>query len=62
MSASSALSPHVSHQLARALQNLQYGTVQLIVHEGRLVRIERIERIRLTDPPDAPAPPPVEPV
>lgn len=32
----------------QALQGLRYGTVQLIVHDGELVRIERIEKIRLT--------------
>ena len=37
--------------IARALKNLQFGSVQLIVHEGEVVRIERVERIRLTDQP-----------
>ena len=35
--------------LERALRNLRYGTVQLVVHDGQIVRIERMERIRLTD-------------
>ncbi len=30
-----------------ALKDLRYGYVQLIVHDGVLVRVERIERIRL---------------
>lgn len=33
--------------LRDALKGLRYGTVQIVVHEGRLVRMERIERIRL---------------
>lgn len=37
----------VIEQLARALQNLKYGIVELTVHEGRVVQIERRERIRL---------------
>ncbi len=31
----------------RALKDLQYGTVQIVVHEGKLVRVERIERLRI---------------
>jgi len=37
----------VIEQLARALQSLKYGIVELTVHEGRVVQIERRERIRL---------------
>ena len=40
-------------QLARALRGLAYGSIQLIVHDARIVRIERLERIRLTGPPEA---------
>ena len=47
------LSPATTQQLERALRGLQYGTIQLVVHEGRVVRIERLERIRLTDPSEA---------
>ncbi|GEM_PF-4214885 len=36
-----------------ALKDLRYGMVQLVVHEGKLVRIEKIERIRL-DPSNHP--------
>ena len=35
--------------LERALRDLRYGTVQVVVHDGQIVRIERVERIRLTD-------------
>lgn len=43
----SALSPEVAQQLAAALRGLAYGSIQLIVHDARIVRIERVERIRL---------------
>ena len=39
--------------LTQALRGLRYGTIQLVVHDARIVRIERIERIRLTDPSEA---------
>jgi hypothetical protein len=42
--------------LRDALRDLQYGTVQFVVHEGRVVRIERIERIRLPSQEDVPKP------
>lgn len=41
------LEPTVSSSIERALEALRYGSVQLIVHEGQIVRIERLERIRL---------------
>lgn len=39
--------------IKEALKDMRYGTVQLIVHDGQLVRIERTERIRLTGLPEA---------
>ncbi|GEM_PF-3424424 len=33
--------------ITHALKDLRYGSVHLVVHDGRLVRIERVERIRL---------------
>ena len=47
------LPPSLRVQLEHALRNLRYGTVQLIVHEAQVVRIERMERIRLTGSPEA---------
>lgn len=43
----------LTQQIQRALHGLQYGSVQLVVHEGQVVRIERVERIRLTGSPEA---------
>ena len=40
-------------ELERALRDLRYGTVQLVVHDAQVVRIERLERIRLTGSPEA---------
>ena len=39
--------------LEQALRGLAYGSVQLIVHDSQIVRIERLERIRLTTPTEA---------
>ncbi len=42
------LSPELTQQLTQALQGLTYGSIQLIVHDSQVVRIERIERVRLS--------------
>lgn len=33
--------------IARALTGLQYGAVEIVVHNGRIVQIERREKLRL---------------
>ena len=47
------LSPALARQLEHALDGLEYGSIQLVVHEARIVRLERVERIRLTGSPEA---------
>lgn len=34
-------------QVERALRDLRFGSVELIVHDGRVVQIERKEKVRL---------------
>jgi len=45
------LSPTITHELETALRGLRYGSIQLVVHDGKVMCIERIERIRLPAPP-----------
>ena len=47
------LNQELIDRVGLALKDLQYGSVHLILHEGRVVRIERVERIRLTGSPEA---------
>ena len=47
------LAPELLPAIERALQDLRFGYVQLVIHEGQLVRIERVERVRLTVPSEA---------
>ena len=42
------LPPETLRHIERALQRLDYGSIQLVVHDGQIVRIERVERTRLT--------------
>ncbi len=41
------VSPALLDQIARAIQTLRYGTVQVTVHDARVVQIEKHERIRI---------------
>ncbi len=47
------LPPETLQRIDQALTDLRHGSVQLIVHEGQIVRIERTQRIRLTVTPEA---------
>jgi hypothetical protein len=40
-------SERLTDKILRALSGIRYGSVEIIVHEGRVVQIERIERLRL---------------
>jgi hypothetical protein len=34
-------------ELLRALSSIRYGTVELVIHDGRVVQLERREKVRL---------------
>ncbi|MGF9714319.1 YezD family protein [Paenibacillus naphthalenovorans] len=35
-----------THRIIQSINGLEYGTVQIVVHDGRIVQIERTERKR----------------
>lgn len=37
--------------IAHALRQLRYGSVEITVHDGRIVQIERKEKLRFETPP-----------
>jgi hypothetical protein len=41
------LDPALARELALALSSIRYGTVELVIHEGRVVQLERREKVRL---------------
>lgn len=43
------LYPETIEALRRALSDLSYGSVEITVHDGRIVQIERREKVRLTE-------------
>ena len=42
--------PHGIDTIIAALEDLRFGSVEITVHEGRIVLIERREKFRLTKP------------
>ena len=45
---SETLAAAVARRIAQALRGLEHGSIQLVVHDSQIVRIERVERVRLT--------------
>lgn len=42
----------VQDRLSEALQGLKYGTIEIQIHDSRVVRITRTEKVRLDYPAD----------
>jgi hypothetical protein len=40
------LEPALARELAIALRSIRYGTIELVIHEGRVVQLERREKVR----------------
>jgi hypothetical protein len=38
----------VIKEILKAIQTLRYGSVEIIVHEGRVTQIEKHEKVRFT--------------
>jgi hypothetical protein len=42
---------HLPTTILRAIREIRYGSVEIIIHDSRIVQIERKEKIRMdTDP------------
>ena len=39
--------PEIEQEILRAVRGLRYGSVEIIVHDSKVVQIERREKIRL---------------
>jgi hypothetical protein len=35
------------HALEQALRSIQYGTIELIIHDGRVIQLEKREKVRV---------------
>jgi hypothetical protein len=47
-----AVSPELLQQIGDAIRSMRYGTVQVTVHNARVVQIDKIERVRFTPATD----------
>ena len=42
-----SLPPLILRELEQALRTIRYGSVELVIHEGRVVQLERREKVRV---------------
>lgn len=40
------LPPVLLQELEQALRSIRFGTIELVIHEGRVVQLERREKVR----------------
>jgi len=40
------LPPALLPELREALRSIRYGTIELVIHDGRVVQLERREKVR----------------
>ncbi|MBI5317628.1 MAG: YezD family protein [Nitrospirae bacterium] len=38
---------HLTQNILRAIQEIRYGSVEIIIHDSKVVQIERREKIRI---------------
>ena len=44
----------LTQQILRALQEIRYGSVEIVIHDSKVVQIERKEKFRLQQPGNKP--------
>ena len=44
----------VLEQIAHAIRGVRFGSVQIVIHDSRVVQIEKAEKIRVESPPTCP--------
>jgi hypothetical protein len=42
---------HLTQKILRAIQEIRFGSVEIIIHDSRIVQIERKEKIRIDSDP-----------
>ena len=40
------LAPEIADQIVSILQGIRFGSVEIVIHDGKVVQIERKEKIR----------------
>ncbi|MBI3320193.1 MAG: YezD family protein [Candidatus Omnitrophica bacterium] len=44
--------PELLQQIADAIQSIRFGSIQLTIHDSRVVQIEKAEKVRVNAPAD----------
>jgi hypothetical protein len=47
LSSNKEWSPNIEQEILRAIRSLRYGSVEIIIHDSKVVQIERKEKIPL---------------
>lgn len=47
------LGADLASQIAKAVREIRYGSVEITIHDGQVVQIERKEKLRLDLKPDS---------
>jgi hypothetical protein len=40
---------YIADQIALALQGIQFGSVEIVIHDGKVIQIERKEKLRFDE-------------
>jgi hypothetical protein len=40
---------NIANQIAAALQGIRFGSVEIVIHDGKVVQIERKEKLRFDE-------------
>jgi hypothetical protein len=43
-----AIPPGLLQELVRALESIRFGSIELVIHDGRVVQLEKREKLRLS--------------
>jgi len=50
----SQTAPEVVQEILRAIQSLRFGSLEIVVHDGRVTQIERREKVRFSQEANQP--------
>ncbi len=48
------INDEILHEFLRAIEQLRYGSIEVIVHDGRVTQIERREKVRFNQTREQP--------
>jgi hypothetical protein len=52
----STLNPELEHEILNAVRGIRYGSVEVVVHDAKVVQVIRTEKVRIDGPRDVRVP------